>query len=74
MRIANIIETMLIGLAGVSFVEALSWVDIESIYKMFVQSLVATAAIGKIVYEILLLRNSQPQRRASKKVMNKKKP
>lgn len=70
MNILNHVETFATGSVGILFIQALSFAEMESVYKMFVQSLVATAAIGKIVYDVLALRKA---RRGSRNVTNKKK-
>lgn len=46
------IETALVGSGSILAIQFTSVLPIETIYMLFVQSLVATATIGKILWDI----------------------
>jgi hypothetical protein len=48
----KILDTALIGSGSILFIQWTSTMPIEQVYQLFVQSLVATAAIGKILWDV----------------------
>jgi hypothetical protein len=48
----KMIETALVGSGSILAIQFTSVLPIETIYMLFVQSLVATATIGKILWDI----------------------
>jgi len=48
----RMIETALFGSGSILAIQITSVLPIETIYMLFVQSLVATATIGKILWDI----------------------
>jgi hypothetical protein len=54
MNINRTLDTLLTSTAGIAGVELVSNLqDFQDIYGLFVQSLIATAAIGRLTYDIV---------------------
>lgn len=49
----KLLDTVFTGATSVGTIQLFSMLPIESIYSMFCSSLVATAAIGKLLYDFL---------------------
>lgn len=54
------ILTSTAGIAGIQIIGSLQ--DFQDIYGLFVQSLIATAAIGRLTYDIVYRKKDKPDR------------
>lgn len=56
----KIIDTIITGSTGLILINWTAEIPIETIYQLFVQSLVATATIGKLLYDVLKSKKNRP--------------
>lgn len=54
----RILDTILTGSTGFILIDWTANLPVETVYQLFVQSLVATATIGKLLHDVLKARNS----------------
>ena len=63
MKAQGILNTVYTGATSICTIKLVSLASAE-VYSLFVQSLVATAAIGKMIYELLILIEKNKRERA----------
>lgn len=59
----KIVDTIITGSTGFILIDWSANLPVETVYQLFVQSLVATATIGKLLYDVLKFRYSQKDKK-----------